>query len=187
MTLPDKILVQTGTAIVLANAGAHSPAAGNDLGADTADGLSLASVADDAAQQSDKVDLTASWARRWVVTAAIEFAATPTAGEAVEFYWSPSHSVTDATGNPGFCSGADAAYTGQSSNLEDSLKQLVFIGAMVTTALLTGNIQVAEVGVFSPTQRYGCLVVVNRSGAAVHSDNVEHSVRLAPIEDIIED
>ena len=115
------------------------------------------------------------------VRAAFEFAATPTAGETVELYWAPSASATPGTGNPANVTGVDMAYAGYSSNLDASLKQLEFIGAFVVTEQATGTVQVGEVSVFAPSQRYGCLVVVNRAAAALHSDDVESHVVFDPI------
>jgi hypothetical protein len=45
----------------------------------------------------------------------------------------------------------------------------------------TGTVQVAEVGTFSPPERYGTLVVKNESGAAFHSDDVESHVVFDPV------
>lgn len=186
VALPDNLLVQTGTAIVFADVTDHAPATANNLGTRTAQ-LDLTSVADDAARQSAKVDLGATRADVYDVMAAIEIAATPTAGEVVEFWWAPSPNATAGNANPGNVSGADAAYTGYSSNLDASLKQLQFIGDFVCTAQATGTIQVGRVGSFRPLHRYGSLVVVNRSGAALHSDAVEMSVLMSPVAGVVTD
>ncbi len=164
-----------------------SPAAANDLritddGSKEADyNIQLASVANDAARQSVKADLGENRALEYSVRAAMEFAATPVAGQTVELYWAPSQKVTAGLGNPANVTGADAAYAGYSSNLDASLLQLEFIGAFVVTAQATATVQVADVAVFAPSQRYGSLVVVDRSGAAFHSDDVESHVVFDPI------
>ncbi len=62
-----------------------------------------------------------------------------------------------------------------------SILQLDWIGNFVCTAQATPTVQVAEVGIFSPTERYGSLVVRNESAAAFHSDAVESHVVLDPI------
>lgn len=131
--------------------------------------------------QSAKVDLGAKWAREYKVRAAFELAATPTAGYTINLFWAPSSSATAATGNAAGVSGSSAAYTGYANNNLNSLKQLTFIGAFVCTAQATGTIQVAEVGVFAPLERYGSLVIYNASGAAFHSDSAEHHVVFDPI------
>ena len=172
-----------------------SPTAANDLrfSTPTSSQILLESVASvttvattTGARASAKVDLGAVRAARYKIRAALEFAATPTAGNTVEFYWAPSSSATAATGNAGGVSGSDAAYTGYSSNNDASLVQLELIGVMVTTAQATGTVQVAECGEFSPTERYGTLVVRNKSGAAIHSDSVECHIVFDPIVDQIQ-
>lgn len=188
----SKILVQeqdgTPKQIVFADhSNDFSPTAANDLristdGSNEADyDIELASVADDAARQSVKADLGENRALEYSVRAAFEFAATPTAGETVELYWAPSHKAAAGSGNPANVTGADAAYAGYSANLAASLLQLEFIGAFVVTVQATATVQVGEVAVFAPGQRYGSLVVVNRSGAAFHSDDVESHVVFDPI------
>jgi hypothetical protein len=186
MALPDSILVQNGTAIVFADATDHAPATANNLGTRTAQ-LDLTGVADGAARQSDKVDLGATRAELYEVHAAIEIAATPTAGDVIEFWWAPSVSGTAGTANPGGVSGADAAYAGYSSNMAAAIKQLQFIGDFVCTTQATGTIQQARVGAFRPKHRYGTLVVRNESGAALHSDAAECSVLLSPLSGTVVD
>lgn len=195
--MANKILVteQDGTPkqIVFANhAGDFAPAAANDLRITTDASkeldaeLILASLADAAARQSAKVDLGADRAAAYKVRAAFEMAATPTAGEVIEFYWGVSQTTTSANGNPANLTGSDAAYAGYSSNLADSIKQLDFIGNFIVTVQVTGIIQVVEVGILVPSERHGILVIKNESGAAFHSDDVESHVVLTPIVDEIQ-
>lgn len=160
-----------------------SPTAANDLrvGSPTLVQWLFESVTNNSYRQSTKVDLGAARAEKYKVRAALEFGATPTAGARVNFYWAPSGSSTAGTGNAGAVSGADSAYTGYSSNGDASVKQLDFIGSFVCTAQATGTIQVAEVGEFSPSERYGSLVVKNASGATMHTDSAEHHVVFDPI------
>lgn len=172
-----------------------SPTAANDLRIST-DGsnetdvqLDLTGVTDfgttpaTGIRASAKVDLGANRAALYSIRAAFEIGATPTAGEVIELWWAPSHSATAGTGNPANVSGSDAAYTGYSSNGGDSIKQCERIGTFVCTAQATPTVQVAECGIFSPTERYGCLLVKNESGAAFHSDAVEIHVVFDPIVD----
>lgn len=187
MAPPDSFKRTVGTAIVLADTTDYSPATANNLGTRT-DQIDLTSVSNAAARQSAKVDFGANRAELWNLACAMEIAATPTAGNTIDFYLAPSNSGTAANNNPGGISGSDAAYTGYSSNLSASLKQLMYIGSMVTTAQATGTVQVCmSVGVFAPPERYGTVVVVNNSGAALHSDAVEMSVVLTPIESQVQD
>jgi len=160
-----------------------SPTAANDLreATPTLVQLLMESVANGAARQSTKVDLGTKFAAAYKVRAAFEIGATPVAQNTIDLYWAPSPSATAGTANAGAVSGADSAYSGYSSNLAASLKQLDFIGSFVCTAQATATIQVAEVGVFMPTERYGSLVVVNNSGATMHTDSAEHHVVLDPL------
>lgn len=183
MALPDSILNVVGDGqILFRDSTDYSPAAANTLtqGSPTAVQLDLTSVANSAARQSDKADLGANRPVGYWVRAAFEFAATPTAGEFVELWWAPSQSATAANGNPGGVSGSDSAYTGYSSNLGDSVLQLLFVGRFTVTAQATGTVQTAECGYFKPPTRYGSLVAYNRSGASFHSDMVESSVVFQP-------
>lgn len=165
-----------------------SPTAANDLrqGSETDGQLDLTSVPDSAYRQSAKVDLGSVRAAAYSVKAAFELAATPTAGEVIYLYWAASPDATAANGNPGGCSGSDADYTGYSSNADDSIAQLQLIGVFICTVQATGTVQIADCGVFSPSERYGCLVVRNESGAAFHSDANESHVVFNPIVDEIQ-
>jgi hypothetical protein len=181
--MPSEILQKTGTVIVLANSGDHSPAAANNLGTRT-DQIDLTSLAATAARQSDKFDFGATRARKYSMTAALEWATAPVAGEVVDFYLAFSPSATAANANPGGVSGSDAAYAGYSSNLDDSLKQLTFIGSFTLTVQATGTVQIATIGVFSTLNRYATLIVDNGSSADnLHNDGVEMSVLIEPIVD----
>ena len=168
------------------HAGDFNPTASNDL-RKTTDGsqeldvqLALASVADAAGRQSTKVDLGENRAQAYQVRVAFEMAATPTAGDVIELYWATSWSSSTGTANPGNITGIDSAYAGYSSNLAASVKQLLWIGNFVCTAQTTATVQVSEVGLFSPPERYGVLVVKNESNAAFHSDDVECHVVFDP-------
>lgn len=185
--MASKVLIQeqdgTPVQICFRDVTDFSPTAANDLrkGSPTLVQFDLTSVADDAFRQSTKVDLGENRAPEYAVRAALEFGATPTAGEACLLYWAPSSSATAGTGNPGGTSGADSAYTGYSSNAAASAKQLQFIGQFTTTAQATTVIQIAEVAAFVPTQRYGSLVMMNASGIVMHTDAVESHVVFDPI------
>ena len=148
---------------------------------DTACQIILAALANAAGRQSVKVDLGAHWAEVYQVRAAFEIAATPTAGNMIELYWAPSQDPTAGDGNPALILGTDAAYAGYSANLASSVLQLQFIGAFCCTVQASAVVQVGIVGKFKPAHRYGSLVVVNNSGAALHSDDVEIHVVFDPI------
>jgi hypothetical protein len=183
MAMPDSILVKNGTAKTFKSSGGDSA-------------ITLASVANAAARQSVKLDLGTETsvgsgvfvrAELYAVKAAFEIAATPTAGNTIDLYWAPSSSATAGIDNPGNVSGADAAYTGYSANLTAAIKQLMLIGSFVCTTQATANVQKGFVGVFSPPSRWGSLVVVNNSGAALHSSDANMEVVMTPIEGVIAD
>lgn len=185
--MPNEVLRKTGDQLCFRDSTDFNPTAANDLTqSPTYVQLDLTSVANAAGRQSAKVDLGARRAPAYHVMAAFEIAATPTAGNLIELYWAPSPDATAANGNPGGVSGSDAAYAGYSANLAASVKQLQFIGAFVCTAQATGTIQVGVVGTFSPAERYGTLVVVNNSGAAMHNDAVEIHVVFDPVIDEVQ-
>jgi hypothetical protein len=184
MALPDSILnvVGTNASFRFRDATDFSPSANSVIteGTPTDVQIDCTSLADDAARQSAKADLGANRAPGFWVRMAVEIAATPTAGMTIDLFWAPSSSGTAAVGNPGAVTGSDAAYSGYSSNLDDSLAQLIRVGTMFVTAQATATVQIAECGYFRPPTRYGSLVVYNRTGAAFHSDMAEFAVVFQP-------
>jgi hypothetical protein len=186
------ITEQDGTPkqIVFANhAGDFSPTAANDLRI-TTDGsketdseLVLLDLLNGAAAQSTKVDLGANRADSYAVRACIEMqVAVADAGSAIEFYWSSSQSATAGTGNEGACTGTAGAYSGYSSDLADSVKQLAFLGSMAMTDDAVDSIQVALVGQLNAVNRYGCLVVKNETGETIcDTDDIEVHIVFDPI------
>lgn len=149
--------------------------------------LTQSALADTAGRQSDKVDLGATRARRFALFAAVDFTGeTPTAGERVDYYWAPSTSSTQANGNVAGNSGADAAAPGGalgSITLAEFLLQCQFIGSLIVHD--GAVVQNGFVGVFSPSTRYGQLIVVNESGDAFEADDVEnHAVMVGIIDEV---
>ena len=141
--------------------------------------LELAGVTDAAAEESAKCDLGSDRAMAYSVMASIQIQATPTTGDVIEFYWgaSPDPEVDDA--NPGYLTGVDQAYTGTPGTLAEGVAQLIFIGSLVCTA--DAGIQKQHIGVFSPSERYGILVVKNECGATLDADDIESHVVFNPI------
>lgn len=172
MALPDYIRRATASEITCRSSGGSFA-------------LSLASVANNAARQGAKVDF--GFVQEYAVILEAELAATPTAGNPIELYIGPSNSATVGTDNPAGLSGTDAAYTGQSSNLADSVKQLQYIGDAIVSALATSTVQRIYVGRFAPIARYGCPVVYNKAGSAFHTSDANCVLRFIPIDTSIED
>lgn len=179
--MSNEIKVKLATPIVFANSGDYSSTL--SAYARTAQ-VNLTSLANGAARQTDKVDLGATRAGRYLVRAAIELDVAPTAGTVVDFYWSSSPSATAGTGNDGGASGADGAYK---AGEEDEWKpQLLKIGSLVLTADAATVVQRGYVGEFIPPERYGSVVVINESGQAFEGDAVEMNVVLLPLIDEIQ-
>lgn len=180
--MANDILLKSGTAILLGHSADYNPSANNILiaGGITIE-LDLTSLAALSARQSAKFDFGSTRAERYKITAALEFATAPIAGETVDFYLAFSPQATAAVGNPGGVSGSDSAYAGYSANLDASIKQITFVGAFPLTVQATTDVQKCEIGVFVPTHRYATLIVDNRSaGDALHSDADEMSVLIEP-------
>lgn len=174
MALPDSIKASVGTQLQVRNSGGDAA-------------ITFASLANNAARQAVKLDLGALRARLYRLVLDCELAATPTAGAEIECYGGWSNSGTAGTDNPAGLTGADAAYTGQSSNLDASVRQLSFLGSAVVSALATATVQRIEIGVIAPPARYLCLVVYNKSGVAFHSTETNQTFRMLPILETIED
>lgn len=171
------ITVKSGTSVVWADTADYA----GDGGAWTHQ-IDLTDLADGAARQGAKADLGATRAERFAVTFCAEMAVAPASGAVVDLYWAASPHAVAATMNPGGCSGSDAAYTGTAGDsLNDSLKQLIFIGSLILTSD-TDPVLHSQTFVFSPPHRYGMPVVDNNGGQAMHSDAIECFVTLTPIE-----
>ena len=147
--------------------------------------MSLLDLADGAAVQSTKADFGAVRAARYVVTCCIEYqVAAPTTGTLIEFYWAASGQSAAGVGNPGYASGADGAYSGGDATLAEGVAQLAFIGSLVVSADI--EFQIADIGVFSLTHRYGSLIVKNETGQKIaDTDIIETAVVFTPIVDDI--
>jgi hypothetical protein len=176
MALPDYFKVSEGTAkTIKASAGAAA--------------ITLASLANGngttaGGRQAASLDLGANWAQRWRLECNFELAATPTAGNSINLFASWNSATGAGDGNT---SGSDAAYSGYSSNLDASTKQLEFLGAHICTAQATATVQKSLVGIIFPKGRWLNLVVDNRSGAAFHSSDANSAITLTPLEESIEE
>lgn len=133
--------------------------------------------------QSPKVDLGDTFATVYDVSLNVELAATPTAGNTISLWWNASSSLIAGTDNQGGCAGTDAAYTGYLSNAAASVKQLQFVGDFIVTTQATATIQKGKVqGVLAPTKQYGSFVILNGSGAALHSNAANFAITITPQE-----
>lgn len=175
--MANEVLLKTKVEYSFQSA-SYVPTGNNDLssGTPTVVDLTLSSIADAAAKNSDQVDLGSTRPQMMHVIAAIEWFAAVSAGGTVDFYWSPSANSAVAGGNPGHPDGVDGAWTGDGGGtVAETVKQLVYIGSLVTTDLQ--GVQIGVVGSFEPTHQYGQLIVVNNSGTTLcGTDDIESSV-----------
>jgi hypothetical protein len=176
MALPDYFKVSEGTAKTIKSSAGSAA-------------ITLASLANGngttaGGRQAASLDLGANWAQRWRLECNFELAATPTAGNAINLFasWNSATGAGDAN-----TSGSDAAYTGYSSNIDASTKQLEFLGAHICTAQATSTVQKSLVGIIFPKGRWLNLVVDNRSGAAFHSTDTNQVITFTPLEESIEE
>lgn len=187
--MANEIKVKVGTQIAFGVSAQFDPA---DDGTNFVDDLTtidvaitLASLANAAGRQSAKCDLGATRAGAYEVLAAVDFTGeTPTAGGRVEYYWAPSPNATAGNGNVAGNSGADAACPDGalgSITLAEFILQCQWIGQLVVHD--GASVQNGLVGVFSPSSRYGQLIVVNNSGDAFEADDVEMHTVFNPIVD----
>ena len=180
---PDTITQVEGTLIVVADTTDYT----GDLGART-DQIDLTSLASGSARQSDKLDFQVNRAHLWAMYTAIEFDVAPTSGETVDFYIAFSPSATAGTANPGGTSGVDGAYTGTTGDsLDDSLKQLDYIGSLIATSDLATTVEFQQIGIFKTPLRHGTLVLDNNTSQAFEGDANEMGILIIPLETQIQE
>lgn len=180
------ITIKVGTQIRFSVSGTLSPADNGTnltIGTPTDVTCTMSGIADGAGRQSDKADLGASRAEFYEVMASFDWTGeTPTAGDMVELYWAPSVSATASVGNIYGNSGADAACPSGavgSPTLAEFVRACQPIGNFVCSD--DAGVQTGFIGVFSPSSRYGQLIVKNESGDAFEGDNLEHHVVFNPV------
>lgn len=189
--MANEVLVKQGTQIRFFVTGTFSPVdAGTNwtVGTPTDVVLTLSAVADGAGRQSDKVDLGAVRAKNYSVFGTVDFTGeTPAAIGQVDYYWAPSGITTQGSGNVAGNSGADAAAPGGALGtitLTEFIAQCQFIGSLQTHD--GAVVQNGYVGIFSPSQRFGQMIVVNNSGDAFEADDVEAHTVMNPLIDEIQ-
>lgn len=188
--MANEVLLKVGTQLCFADHGGDfAPASGTSLevGTPTDVQLALSGVTAGAARNSTKFDFGATMARQYSVIAAIEFFSAPTVGGTVDIYLSPSPQSTAANGNAGLADGSDGAYTGDGGGtVSETVPQLQHIASLVVTDLVGVQIMAAP-RMFTPTQRYGQLVVVNNTSVTLAAtDDVETHIVITPIKDEVQ-
>lgn len=165
--MPNEALIKNGTSITWASSGADY-------------GISLESVANNAAAQGAKGDLGATRAKQYAVILYWETNTAPTAGTYVEVWWSSSTSATAGTDNMGGALGTDSAY--RASDEDEWKKQLIPIGNLVCTND-GSTVQKQLVGYLVNPLRYGMPIVVNKSGQTSSATTTNFKVLLEPVVD----
>lgn len=182
--MPNKILVDaSGTPIVWAS----------DLDYDGSGGaethnIELSELLNAAAHQGDVADLDRNdvvnrFPAKFTVTIRMAYEADnlPTAGATVDLYWVPSTILTGPF--PDGIVGDAGAYTGTTgSSLEESLKQLQFLGSLILTT--DGKDVPAQQTTFTailPTQ-FGVPIIVNNGHEPLADDGEFLSVTFTPYE-----
>jgi hypothetical protein len=158
------------------------PATNWTIGTPTDVVLTLSALANGAGRQSTKVDLGALRAEEYDVFGCVDFTGeTPTAGS-VDYYWAPSTNGTQANGNVAGNSGGDAA-------CPDGALGSITLAEFLDLCQPIGSLQIHDgavvqngfVGTFTPTARYGQLIVVNNGNDAFEADDVEMHQVLNPV------
>lgn len=183
----NQILRTVGTQICFANhSGDFAPSGVLNLqqGVPGEAQINLDAVADTEARASDKIDLGEQRAPAYRVDAVLHWIVAPTLGDNVEFYWGATPDPTSSNGNPGNLTGSDADYAGYVT-LADGVSQLDYIGNF-TVAPYTAWPQSAPIGTFSPTHRYGILVVKNESAQNLSAYTSQMHITFTPIIDEVE-
>lgn len=139
------------------------------------------------ARESNKADMDTGgvanrFPKEFAITVIIEYTGPPNPGESTDLYWAPSVSGTAATANPGGVTGSDGAYSGTAgSTLDESLKELQFLGSLVATADGSPVIQQQTFKATLPTQ-YGTLVIDNNTSTTLKDLSQETVIIFTPIE-----
>ncbi len=180
--MPNEVLVKVGTQLVWAD---DTDFDGDPYAKDYQ--LDLTGLANSGARQGTMGDLGETRAALWAGTLCVEMAVATASGPTIDVYFAPSVNSIAASGNPGGITGSDAAYTGTAGDsLDDSLKQLDYVGSLVCTSDAHPVEQLQLVAVYRPPTRYVSPVIYNKSGQAVVAD-AEHSyLLLQPIVDEIQ-
>lgn len=190
--MANEIKVKIGAQWRFCVTASFSPAAAGTnftIGSPTDVALTLAALASAAGRQSAKTDLGATMAPRYAVYCAVNYTGeTPSATGRITLYWMPSASTTAGTGNIGGTNGTDAAApAGGLGSITLAELQLMaqYIGDLMThdgAAVQNGLVNPA----FSPTSRYGQILLVNNGGDSFHNSNTDSAVWLTEILDEVQ-
>ena len=134
--------------------------------------------------QSAKTDVGASRAETMLLRAQIAFSTAPTTGGYVSFYVGFSSISTAASANPANLSGADAAWTGYANDIAIAATHLQFVGIIaVSVSTSTTVLQLKDVGVFTPLDRYCMVVAINSTSQPISTTTAANVVTIIPLMD----
>jgi len=169
----------------------YSPTGNNDLSSGTPTIIDFTcdegatGLADQAAANSDQVDLGSTRSTLFTVIANLEWFAAVTAGNTVDFYWSASGNSAVAAGNPGEPDGVDGLYSPTGFTDDEGVKQMIYIGSHINNG--NASTQISYIGSFTPPAQFGQLVMFNDSGTLLcGTDDIESSVLMTGIIDEIQ-
>jgi hypothetical protein len=176
--VPDGVKEVSGTPIVVGDcSGDYAAGFGGCVTQ-----ITLASLGASAARQSVKINFGDNREQRYSMQVSVVKTSAGTSGPVVDYYIAPSTSCTAGTNNSGGTTGTDAAYSGHAGGgLTASLKQLMYIGALVSTADGNTVVQRATVGQFRVPTQCANLVVVNNMGVTFHTSDADIAVQILPI------
>lgn len=145
--------------------------------------LNMGALLDGEGSQSTKFDFGALRAQEYELLGCVDFTGEiPVAGGTIDYYFAPSTSTTQSNGNvAGNSGGAADAPNGALGGitLAEFLLQCVFIGSLI---IHDGAVpQNGKVGRFSPSSRFGQLIVVNNSGGTTENITDEHHQVFNPV------
>jgi len=176
-TSPAEILIKDSTAgnqlVVIADDTYTSTAAGTRT-----DQIDLAALGAGTARQSDGVDFGTRRADLHSVYAGVELVAA-VSGTVIDYYigLSPTTSV-----RPAGLTGSDSSYAGTAGDsLDDSLRQLNYIGSLIATSDTTGTQQNQRIGFFNASEQFGVIVVDNNTTVSFADNGANLYVRINPI------
>lgn len=191
--MPNELLQKTGDVYAFRVSGSYSPV---DPGTDVVGSFSVtanvdltqAGLTNGQGRQSDKVTLSnVKRGKRWACWAVVDYTGeTPTAGASVDYYWLPSTSSVEGTGNIAGNSGIDADAPGGALG-SITLAEFIDAGALPIGSLIIHDGSVVQNGFVGYLEDlpspWGQMLVVNNGGDAFENDDVEMCVVLVEIVD----
>lgn len=191
--MANEVLIKPGTPIVWADVTDY-PGAPTDRPVRTHQ-IDMTGVVNDAARQGAQASLGATHAAKYSGELSMETAVVVTAGLVFEVYFSWSGDPTVGDANPGGniagdgITGADAAFTGLNSNLDDTLKLLdgPYVGIATDVSVATKNFLMAlRPEIIIPKKLHVSPVIVNRSGQTLAAAGSADQIWLALYPEVTE-